>query len=442
MILSCLLFIFFAFANPDLPGGELTHTDFSRNAFSHPGPNVKGETKLQFGVGNSFFKIGWPEAPASTSDRDGLGPTFNAISCSSCHQLDGRGAGYYAPTSHTEFNVNVSLLFRLSNAENYGEQLNPLGISGIPGEARPSVLLRLVEGKYGDGSSYKLRMPEFRFTDFAFGVFTANTRISPRVATQMIGLGLIEAIEDADILKKEDPKDQDADGISGRANFVLDIQSNQTRLGRFGWKASQPSLRQQNAAAFAGDLSLTTALFPTENCPPAQLLCLQAPNGGTPEIAENILDRLTLYTQTLGVPARRDLTNPSVVRGENFFLQIRCDSCHTPSFKTGATHEVPFLQNQTIYPYSDFLLHDMGPELADHRPDGLANGREWRTPPLWGIGLIPVVNDHQNLLHDARAQNVEEAILWHGGEAAPARDAFKNLNKQSRIDVIAFINSL
>lgn len=446
MILTWILTFFFAYGNSDLdshlPGGDLTHTDFSRNAFSHPGPNVKGETKLQFGVGNSFFKIGWPEAPASTADRDGLGPTFNAISCSSCHQLDGRGVGYHAPTSHTEYSVNVSLLFRLSNAANYGEQLNPLGISGIPGEATPSVLVKYIDGLYEDGSKYELRLPEFNFSDFAFGAFSANTRVSPRVATQMIGLGLVDAMDAADILKREDPTDLDGDGISGRANFVIDIKTGERHLGRFGWKASQPNLRQQNAAAFLGDLGLTTSLFPLENCPPVQLLCLQAPNGGAPEINESILDRLTIYTQTLGVPARRDPTNPSVVRGENLFSQIRCDSCHTPSLQTGSSHEVPFLHNQTFFPYSDFLLHDMGPELADHRPDVLANGREWRTQPLWGIGLIPVVNGHQNLLHDARARNVEEAILWHGGEASASRDEFKKLSKQQRTDVIAFINSL
>ncbi len=416
--------------------------DVSRNAFSHPGPNVKGDTKLQFGVGNSFFKIPWPEAPASTAGRDGLGPTYNAISCSSCHTLDGRGVGYHNYSDHKEFDVNVSLLFRLSNTEAYGGQLNPFGISGVPGEALPKVLLRFIDGTYADGSSYQLRDPEFRFSDFSFGPFPANTRISPRVATQMIGLGLIEAIEESSILKNEDPQDLNHDGISGRANFVMDVATGKMALGRFGWKASQPSLRQQNAAAFVGDLGLTTSLFPQENCPPVQLLCIGAPTGGTPEINEDILRKITIYTQTLGVPMRRNSNDLSVLRGENIFAQIRCDSCHTPSFQTGAFHEISFLHNQTIFPYSDFLFHDMGYALADHRPDGLANGREWRTPPLWGIGLIPTVNQHQNLLHDARARNVEEAILWHGGEAENSREEFKKLSKQSRTDVIEFINSL
>ncbi len=441
-----LVFIVIVSANSDLPAGDLTHTDLSKNAFIHPGPNVKGETLIQFGEGNSFFKIGWPEAPAFTEDRDGLGPTFNAISCTSCHQLAGRGVGYHAPTSHTEFSVNVSLLFRLSNAENYGEQLNPLGISGVPGEALPKVFLRMIDGKYDDGDSYQLRVPEFRFTDLRFGALPTNTRVSPRVATQMIGLGLIEAIDEKNILQREDINDTDGDGISGKANLVYDIAAAANRLGRFGWKASQPTLRQQNAAAFLGDLGLTTSLFPNENCTTAQLLCLQAPSGGSPEINETILDGLTIYTQTIGVPARRDSNNPSVLRGEQSFKQIHCTQCHIPTFRTGSQHDVSFLHNQTIYPYSDFLLHDMGPELADHRldgqPDSQINGREWRTQPLWGVGLIPTVNGHQNLLHDARARSVEEAILWHGGEAEAAKIKFKKLNKQSRIDVVAFINSL
>lgn len=442
MILFSLLLSYLTSANPNLPGGDLTHTDVSRNAFSHPGPNVKGETKLQFGVGNSFFKTDWPQAPSSLTERDGLGPTYNAVSCASCHELDGRGVGYYNYSDHIEFDVNVSLLFRLSNTEVYGGQLNPLGISGVPGEAQVKVLLRFINSKYADDETFELREPEFRFSNFAYGPFPATIQISPRVAPQMTGLGLIEAIDESLILKNADPQDLNGDGISGRANYITDVVTGKTALGRFGWKASQPSLRQQNAAAFLGDLGLTTNLFSQENCPPIQLLCLQAPTGGSPEMTDNILNKVTIYTQTLGVPVRRNTQDESVLRGEKIFTQIRCDTCHTPSFQTGTSHEISFLHNQTIYPYSDFLLHDMGPDLADHRPDGLADGQEWRTPPLWGLGLIPTVNKHQNLLHDARARNVEEAILWHGGEAEHSREDFKKLSKQSRTDVIDFINSL
>ncbi|MBY0384055.1 thiol oxidoreductase, partial [bacterium] len=374
--------------------------------------------------------------------RDGLGPTYNAISCASCHTLDGRGVGYYNYTDFKEFEVDVSLLFRLSQTDHYGGQLNPLGIGGVPGEAQAKVILKFINGTYAYGSTYQVREPKFVFSDFSYGPFPENAQISPRVAPQMIGLGLIEAIDEKSILKNEDPQDLNQDGISGRANYITDVETNQPKLGRFGWKASQPSLKQQNAAAFLGDLGMTTSLFSEETCPPVQILCLQAPNGGTPEINDDILKKLTIYTQTLGVPQRRNTDQNSVINGEKIFLQIRCDSCHTPSFQTGSTHEIPFLHNQLIYPYSDFLLHDMGYDLADHRPDGKASGREWRTQPLWGIGLIPTVNGHQNLLHDARARNVEEAILWHGGEAEASREAFKMLSKTNRQYLIDFINSL
>lgn len=437
-----LFLVVLSLANESLPGGDLTHDDLSRNAFSHPGPNIEGDTKLNFVVGNSFFRTDWPQAPSSLTERDGLGPTYNAVSCASCHLLDGRGIGYNNTTNHQAIKTDVSLLFRLSNDDNYGGQLNPLGVSGVPGEAEQKVLLEFISGLYEDGSSFELRSPHFTFSNFAYGPFSNNVQISPRVAPQMIGLGLVEAIDEKDLLKNEDPNDLNQDGISGRANWIQNVSTGQMQIGRFGWKASQPTLRQQDAAAFVGDLGLTTPVFLQENCPPVQLLCLQAPNGGTPEIKEDILYKLTLYTQTLGVPQRRLFDDPGTRRGQKLFHELRCDRCHTPQFQTGTTHEISFLHAQTIFPYSDFLLHDMGDDLADGRPDGLADGHEWRTPPLWGIGLIPTVNKHQNLLHDARARNVEEAILWHGGEAEYSRNEFKKLNKPSRNDVIQFVNSL
>jgi CxxC motif-containing protein (DUF1111 family) len=442
MILNIFFSILFLFANENHPGGDLSHSDFSKNAFSHPGPNVKGETKLKFGVGNSFFKTGWPEAPSTLTERDGLGPTYNAISCASCHLLDGRGVGYENYSQGQAFPVSVSLLFRLSNADMYGGQLNPLGIQGVPGEAKAQVLLKFIDGQYPDGNPYRLRKPQFEWTQFAYGPFPANVQISPRVAPQMIGLGLIEAIHEKDILQNEDESDMNSDGISGRANWVQNVETGLLSLGRFGWKASQPTLEQQNAAAFLGDLGMTTSLFPNENCPPAQILCLQAPTGGTPEINQNILQKLTIYTQTLGVPQRRNSQDPKILAGQKIFSELHCNRCHWPSFTTRSDHEISFLNDQNIFPYSDFLLHDMGEDLADNRPDGLASGFEWRTPPLWGIGLIPTVNGHQNLLHDARARNVEEAILWHGGEAETSKQEFKKRNKDEREALIVFVNSL
>lgn len=435
-----LLLLFFALhslADAQSPGGDLTHEEFTHNAFTLMGPNVTGETKMFFAVGNSLFNTNWVSAPGSVSDRDGLGPTYNAVSCSSCHTLDGRGRGYTENSL-----VHLSLLFRLSHADNYGGQLNPLAIDGVPAEAKASVFFETVHGTYADGTPYELRAPHFEFSDFAFGPFDSKTQISPRVAPQMIGLGLIEAIREEDLRHQADPFDLDGDGISGVANEMIEVGSGKLKIGRFGWKANQPSLKQQNAAAFSGDIGLTSTLFPNVNCPPAQLLCLQAINGGDPEVVDKAILRVTTYTQTIGVPGRRNATSPNVQNGEMLFKKIRCDSCHTPSYTTGSNHEVSFLNNQQIYPYSDFLLHDMGEGLADHREDEKASGTEWRTAPLWGIGLVPMVNKHQNLLHDARARGVEEAILWHGGEAESVRENFKKLTASQRSDVIDFVNSL
>jgi CxxC motif-containing protein (DUF1111 family) len=254
-------------------------------------------------------------------------------------------------------------------------------------------------------------------------------------------VGLLEAVSDAEILSREDPKDADGDGISGRANRVLDLITGREAIGRFGWKAGQPTLRQQNAAAFLGDLGITTSLFPQQNCPPEQAACRSAVSGGEPEAEDKILDRVTTYTQLLAVPERRDFDAPSVKAGEELFHKARCQACHVPSLVTG-DHTLPELAHQRIFPYTDLLLHDLGPALADHRHEAKAGGREWKTPPLWGLGLVRLVNKHQNLLHDGRARGVAEAILWHGGEAEASKEAFRKMNHQERAALVDFVNSL
>lgn len=446
-------FIFFlllsslAFAidySPPPPGGSGTVRDETENAFQHPYDGLTRDLQRKFFVGNSFFRDVWVAAPSSTAGRDGLGPTFNAISCSSCHSVDGRGMGFDSAGI-----IDLSLLFRLSVWDgtgfvphpSYGDQLNPLALDGVEAEGKVSVDFEMITGAYPDGKKYELRRPHYKFTDLNFGSLD-NTRVSPRVAPQMIGLGLLEAIDQKDILALEDPKDSDADGISGRANWVMNPENNQSELGRFGWKANKSSLRTQNAGAFLGDLGITSSIFPKQNCPESQIKCKQQPNGGEPELNEVLLNRITTYTQLLAVPHRRIKDPTMVAQGDQVFSRIGCVKCHHPSFTTGNNHELEILRNQKITPYTDLLLHDLGMDLADHRPDGKANGREWKTPPLWGIGLIPTVNKHSNLLHDGRARNVEEAILWHGGESELSKNAFMALNEEDRKAVITFVNSL
>lgn len=398
--------------------------DHTRNAFGNPFPSISRDDRRAFFVGNSFFRLNWVQAPSTTEARDGLGPTFNAVSCTACHQLNGRGEGAREGFAH------VSLLFRLEGAPDYGGQLNPFGIADVPGEASPFISFNLIPGQYADGEKYELREPVYKIVDWMFGTPPKETRISPRVANQMIGLGLLAKIPAGEIEALADPDDKDGDGISGRASYVENLRTKKTELGRFGWKAEQPTLEQQSAAAFLGDMGLTTSLFPDQNCTSVQVECLKAPNGGEPEVDDEILARVTTFSENISIPMRRPVPNGE---GNRIFYEVGCYSCHTPSYTVDKIQ---------IYPFTDLLLHDMGPGLSDRSLGGDILPTEWRTPPLWGIGLFEVVNGHTNLMHDGRARGVAEAILWHDGEGRASRDAFLKLNKVQREQLIQFVESL
>ncbi|MBL91442.1 MAG: thiol oxidoreductase [Myxococcales bacterium] len=431
-----------------LPGGETTNTLLlGVNAFIRPAENITTEHSPMFFTGNSFFNQPWVEAPATTDKRDGLGPFFNARACSACHPRDGRGTP--PETAEEPF---LGLLLRLSVGEEdtyggpmgdpaYGTQLQPQAIPDIAPEATPQISIETIEGTYDDGTPYELVKPTYIITAPAYGPLAEDLKISPRIATQMIGLGLLEAIRETDILHLADPNDENNDGISGKANYVWDEDQQELALGRFGHKANQPTLRQQVASAFHGDLGITNPVFPDENCFEAQEDCLNATVGGTPDIAEEEFHKVVVYNSLVAVPMRRAWDTEEILIGKTLFHDAKCTSCHTPSHRTGE-HDLEELTEQLIWPYTDLLLHDMGEGLADNRPDYLANGQEWRTPPLWGLGLIPVVNHHHRLLHDGRARGFEEAILWHGGEAAESRDAFKAMPKEDRDYLIRFLESL
>ena len=407
----------------------------------------------QFATGNAFFRDAWVIAPASTTARDGLGPFFNATSCASCHQLDGRGR----PPLPGEPGL-TSMLVRLSvpgqNAHGgpapdptYGDQLANGGIPGVAAEGDVTITYTEEAGTYPDGTRYSLRRPAYALTNLAYGAAAGTAMLSPRVAPQMAGMGLLEAIPEATLVAGADPYDLNGDGISGRPNYVWDEGSAGRAIGRFGWKANQPTVRQQVAGAFSGDMGITSSLFPTENCTSPQLDCQRAPTGNTSaqepyELQPIILQKVAYYSATLAVPGRRRWQDAAVVRGKQLFVRLNCSGCHWPKVQTGASALEPALSYQTIRPYTDLLLHDMGPALADNRPDFEATGQEWRTPPLWGIGLFQVVNRHTLYLHDGRARNLEEAVLWHGGEAQRARDAFTQLPAADRAAVIRFLNSL
>lgn len=436
-----------------LSGGSATVMKFDQNAFSMPSANLSPVRRLDFSVGNSFFRNPWVIAPASTTARDGLGPLLNTNACQNCHIKDGRGH----PADGERGNA-VSMLVRLSipagpeHAQvvhergiapepSYGGQLQDMAIPGITPEGKVRLTYSTHTERFTDGFEVELRKPQLEITDLGYGPMHPDTQFSVRVAPPMIGLGLLEAIPEAALLANADPDDQSGNGVSGRPNRVFDQVSRETVMGRFGWKAGQPNLTQQNADAFFNDMGLSTTLLTGSSCTQTQTDCLAMPDGGEPEVSDHILSLVSFYTRNLGVPARRNVDAPNVLAGKTLFHRAGCQNCHVPSFTTGDADE-PELANQVIRPYTDLLLHDMGEGLADHRPEFEASGSEWRTSPLWGIGLTQAVSGHTQFLHDGRARNLLEAILWHGGEAERAKQAVLGFDRDERSALLDFLKSL
>lgn len=417
-------------------GGAGTVFDDGPDAFGDPVAVLAAEQRRAFMVGNALFRANWVAAPASAEGVDGLGPLFNARSCSSCHPKDGRGA---PPSAGREF--GAGLLLKLTPTAGYGSQLQDQATPGVAPEGRIVIEETPVRGAYDDGTPFELMAPRYSIAVPAYGPLAEGVALGPRIAPQIVGLGLLERVPEAMLLAREDPDDRDGDGISGRARFVGPPEAR--RLGRFGWKAAQPSVRDQVAAAFANDMGLTSSAVPSDDVTDLQRERMGAlPDGGTPELTDHKLDRVAFYSAALAVPAQRGAGEPAVVRGGALFESIGCAACHLPQLETDDGGEIEGLRRQRIHPYTDLLLHDLGEGLADGLSDGDAGPSEWRTPPLWGIGLVPVVNGHERYLHDGRARGLEEAILWHGGEAARATASFRALPADARRDLLAFLRSL
>ncbi len=432
------------------------------NAFSQPSANIGFEDELTFKVGNGLFRKLWVSSPSSTLASDGLGPLYNARSCQRCHLKDGRGHPPEGPGDNS-----ISMFLRVSipggpgdgideiegylatlPEPTYGTQMQDFSLAGHAAEYSLQIAYEEIEVPLSGGEVAWLRKPTYTAADLGYGPLHADAMLSPRVAPQMIGLGLLEAIPAADILALADPDDADGDGISGRANIVWSVEYDQPMLGRFGLKAGAPTVRHQSAGAFAGDIGISNPLFPAAwgECTQAQAECRAAPHGDGDERGFEIdaegLDLVAFYSRNLGVPARRDVEDPVVLRGKEVFYTTGCTSCHQPSFVTHRLEDRPEQSFQLIWPYTDMLLHDMGPGLADNRPEARATGTEWRTPPLWGIGLTEVVSGHTYFLHDGRARSLLEAVLWHGGEAQPHRDAVVEMPVEDRAALITFLESL
>lgn len=451
----------------DLSAGAATvRAMATADAFSQPSGNITFEDQLDFRVGNGLFRKLWVSSPSSTLASDGLGPLFNARSCQRCHIKDGRGH----PPENSDDN-SISMFLRVSIMDpdgvpddaavaeiadyiatlpdpTYGTQMQDFAVQGHASEYRLEIAYDEEIVTLADGTEVSLRHPTYTAADLGYGPLHADAMLSPRVAPQMIGLGLLEAIPAADILAIADPDDLNRDGISGRPNVVWSVEFDQPMLGRFGLKAGNPTIREQTASAFVGDIGISNPLFPNGagECTAAQTVCQNAIHGnddarGT-EIDAEGMELVTFYSRNLAVPARRDVDDPQVLQGKEVFYSTGCTSCHTPSFVTHRLTDQPEQSFQLIWPYTDMLLHDLGPALADNRPEARATGQEWRTPPLWGIGLTQQVSGHSYFLHDGRARSLLEAVLWHGGEAAAQRDAVVNMSTADREALIKFLESL
>ena len=436
------------------PGGALTAKRLSSRTYIVPGKGITKVQELDFWTGFSLFRDPWVIAPSSTEDRDGLGPLFNTRSCVFCHKAGGRAAIVKAGESLPE-----SMVIRLG-AKNkgfsaidpiYGDQIQPRVIKYssryLPNPVKPEAWLHIqydtVIGQFADGSAYQLQKPNYELTKLGYGQLAEHIGLSPRHAPNVFGVGLLDAISTSDLLAQEDINDSDNNGVSAKYNRVLNVANNKMDIGRFGFKAKHPNMDQQVAAAFQGDIGITSQLFPSEVCTPSQKACQQAAILGghkSVEIPNKLLTLVNDFNRFLAVPPSRKLIDKKL--GREVFYQLQCHQCHTPSYITDQSYPIKELAGQTIWPYTDLALHDMGEGLADGVLEFDANGREWRTPPLWGIGLQQHYTGQQRYLHDGRARTIEEAILWHGGEAKRSQQAYINLNKEQRQQLLKFLAAI
>jgi CxxC motif-containing protein (DUF1111 family) len=444
-------------SDPVPSGGAFTVRKSDRSAYSEPGSVLNAKQLQKFMLGRLHFNVRWVVISSLEGDW-GLGPTFIADSCSACHVRAGRGS---PPRSADE--QLLSMLVRISIPgedehggpkphPNYGDQFQNRALQGqsidlaysgepVPQEADLFLDWEPVTVTFADGERIELRRPKLRVEHLNFGALGEDTLLSLRIAPPIFGLGLLEAVPESAVLALAER--QKAEGFHGRPNYVWDAVDKRTTLGRFGWKANQPSLKQQIAAAAIGDMGVNSHLYYAQNCPPVQVVCAKQLPANDPELVDGDWEDLELWLQGLAVPAQRNAKDPQFARGEALFVQARCAVCHVPELRTGDSFPpLPQLARQTFRPYTDLLLHDMGEGLADGRPDFRAGGRDWRTAPLWGLGLSQTVTGSSALLHDGRARNAAEAILWHGGEAALSRDAFLSMSRSEREALIRFLESI
>lgn len=420
--------------------------------FSQPAANLDFEGRQEFMVGNGLFRKDWVSSPSSTLASDGLGPLFNARSCQACHVKDGRGTvpGGLDPADKSEA---MALLIRFGLPDGsadpvYGHQFQPFAVPGLAAEGRLQIDYTEVPVVLAGGETVTLNKPYLRLTNLAYGPLHPGVQLSARLAPPMLGLGLLEAIHPDDIVRNSNAPAARRDGIAGRVNWLTDPVSGKPVPGRFGWKAGQVDVKHQSAEAFSMDMGLSTPLRPDPfgDCTDAQVACRGLPTGVQPvlgdhEVPGNLIDFVAMYSSNLALPRRRDVDAAGVLAGKRLFYEANCIACHVPKYVTRRDAARPEHRFQLIWPYTDMLLHDMGSGLADGEGDTQTQ-REWRTPPLWGVGLTQVVNPKATWLHDGRARTLLEAVLWHGGEAQAARDRVVNMRPQDRKNLLLFLESL
>lgn len=425
-----------------LSGGKATVFDESSHAFTHNIDGLNAHDLHVHELGDAAFEVKFVAPPAPVFG--GLGSIFNNVSCINCHRND--GGGFPSAGSATS-----GLLMRISQSgtdshggalavDGYGTQLQDQAVFGYQPEANVQITFTESPFTYPDGSEASLRMPTYTLQNLYLGIGVPYM-LSPRLAPPVVGMGLLADIPDNTIESFVDEGDENGDGITGKINRVYDGYTGQISIGRFGLKANTSSLITQVATAYQQDMGITTYVHPDENSF-GQQQWPSATNTGKPELPDSMLNATTFYVRTLAVPARRNVNDPDVQAGSILFNQINCSGCHRPTIMTGPDFTVPQLSGQRIHPYTDLLVHDMGDGLADNRPDFLATGKEWRTQPLWGLGLLQRTTGTAFYLHDGRARTIEEAILWHDGEAAKSKQAFTQLTRDQRAQLMKFLNSL
>jgi len=414
-------------------GGNATISADVSRPFLQIMPNLPSSALGGVSPGRELFITQWTPANEGRALFDGVGPLFNANACTQCHSAEGRKPVYAADGA-----LSDAILFRLGDQHGlahpyYGEQMQHQSID--PSIATEGSVRYAMTAAHDDTPAGV----QFNFTPTDPNQPLGNTAISGRISPQLVGMGLLDLIPETNIIAAADPDDSDKDGISGRIHWV--DEGMQQRIGRFGWKAINASLRTQNANAMSQDMGLTTSVFMDPNCTVNQPVCWTAANGGSPEVSDSSLDAVSDFMTALAVPERRTGDLATFNKGASLFAQVGCAGCHTPKQKTGDSSRFPLLSQQTIYPYTDLLLHDMGAGLDDGVKEKNAESYEWRTPPLWGIGIV-ARDPEARFLHDGRANSLTEAILWHGGEAEAVKTRFKQLSATQKQTLLTFLNGI